>query len=157
MADDFIKLEGLKALDKKLAKLGKEVGFKVLRSGLMQASKPMFVAAKANAAATGIKGFDAGATAIAMGRWTRKTSKSKTTLFMGPKNKFKKAVTAWNEFHGRDAKRLNHFHLLEFGSIHGGAQPFLRPAFMAHASAVARSFGRELGKAIDKQAKRNVS
>jgi len=150
---ETIKLEGLKELDRKLATMPTKLGFKALRSGMMAASRVMFLAAKANAQATGIAGRDAGSTAAAMGRWVRKVNPRVTTLFMGPKNKNKKALALWNEMHGAEAKRLNHFHLLEFGSIHGGAQPFLRPAFEATKHQVARDFGKHLGAAIEKVAK----
>ena len=147
---EIVKLEGLRELDKQLAAMETKLGFKALRSGMMQASKPMFQAAKANAEATGIKGYDAGATAAAMGRFTRKTTPTKTTLFIGPKNKSKKALALWNTKHGANVDRLNHFHLLEFGSVHGPAQPFLRPAFEATKLTVAKLFGVEVKNAIRK-------
>ena len=151
---ETIKLEGLKELDAKLARLDTKTGFRVLRSALMEASKPMFLLARQNASATGVKGFDAGATAAAMGRWTKKIKEKRTVLFLGPKNKAKKALNLWNQKHGGDVKRLNHFHLVEFGSIKGPAQPFLRPAFDTTKETVARSFGKILGRQIDKQAMR---
>jgi len=150
MADDFIKLSGLKELDTKLAAMDKKVGFKTLRSAMMEASKPMFLTARNNAQATGVKNFDAGATAAAMGRWTKKIKERRTVLFLGPKNKAKKAVNLWNQKHGTSAVRLNHFHLVEFGSVRGPAQPFLRPAFDAHKVSVARNFGKVLARQIEK-------
>lgn len=149
---EFVKVDGLRELDRKLAELPAAVGFKALRSAMMQATKPMFAAAKANALSTGIKNYDSGATAAAMGRWTRKQGPNKTTLFLGPKNKARKALALWNERHGKEATRLRHFHLLEFGSSRGPAQPFLRPAFHATAVLVARNFGKELAKSIEKAA-----
>ncbi len=147
---DFIKLEGFAELDKQLAQLDTKIGFKVLRSAMMAATRPMFAAAKATASATGVKGFDAGATAAAMGRWTRKIDSNTTTLFLGPKNKNKKALALWNAKHGTSIGRLQHFHLVEFGSINGPAQPFLRPAFQTTAPGVARDLGKQLRIAIDK-------
>ena len=150
MAEGFIKLEGLQALDAKLAAMDKKLGFKTLRSAMMESSKPMFLTARNNAQATGIKGFDAGATAAAMGRWTKKIKDNRTVLFLGPKNKAKKAVNLWNQKHGTKAVRLNHFHLVEFGSVKGPGQPFLRPAFDAHKVSVARNFGKNLARQIEK-------
>lgn len=149
MAEGF-KIEGLKQLDRALAEMSKGLGFKALRSGMMAASRPMFLAAKANASATGVKGFDSGATAAAMGRWVRKIKPTVTLLQIGPKNKLKKAVAIWNAAHGTNISRLNHFHLVEFGSVHGPAQPFMRPAFESTKSIVASIFARELKKAIEK-------
>ncbi len=149
----LVKVEGLDGLDARLAKLGPAVGFKALRSGLMAASRPMFQLARANAASTGVRNYDAGATAAAMARWTKRTSRTTTTLFLGPKNKNKKALTLYNTKHGTEVKRLNHFHLVEFGSAHGPAQPFLRPAFHATVQQVVQRFGSELRKAIEKVAR----
>ena len=151
---DFVRLEGLKELDEALARLPKEVGFKTLRSALMAASRPMFQTAKANASATGVKGFDAGATAAAMGRWTKKFAPTRTVLFIGPRNKNKKALALWNAKHGTEVKRLNHFHLVEFGSKNGPPQPYLRPAFEQTKLLVAQSVGRELSKALVKAARK---
>ncbi len=153
---EIVRIDGLKELDRKLSKLPKDVGFKTLRSALMQTSTKMFKMAKANAEATGIRGYDAGATAAAMGRWTRKMSETRTVLFMGPKNKNKKALALWNERHGRQVKRLNHFHLVEFGSVHGPAQPFLRPAIEASRGQIIRDFGKKLGMLIEKAAKKRA-
>lgn len=147
---EFAKLSGLRELDKALAEMGSKIGLKALRAGLMAASKPMFLAAKANASATGIKGQDAGATAAAMGRWVRKVKPTVTVLQIGPKNKNKKALALYNAKHGTKVNRLRHFHLLEFGSVHGGAQPFLRPAFDSTKGIVVNRFGRELKAAIEK-------
>ncbi len=151
---ETIKLSGLKELDAKLAKMDKAVGFKTLRSALNDTSKPMFVLAKQKAQATGVKGFDAGATAAAMGRWTKKIKEKQTVLFMGPKNKAKKAVNLWNQKHGTNVKRISHFHLVEFGSARGPAQPFLRPAFDATKVQMARDFGKNLAARIEKAAGR---
>lgn len=154
MTEPVLQLQGLRELDRKLAALPRKVGFKTLRSAMMQAVRPMFLAAKTNANSTGIRNFDSGATAAAMSRWTKKISGTKAQLFIGPRSKQKRAVALWNAKHGASVSRLRHFHLVEFGSIRGPAQPFMRPAFMATRVAVARSFGKELGRAIDKAAKR---
>lgn len=146
----FARVEGLDNVEKMLNELGTVNGFKALRSGLMAASKPMFLAARANAAATGLKGQDSDAMAAAMSRGTRKDTPTQTTLWIGPRNKNKKALAIYNAFHNRNVKRLNYFHLVEYGSIHGGAQPFMRPAFAATAQAVVNNLGNEIGKAVDK-------
>lgn len=151
---ETMKLHGLKELDAKLARMETKVAFKALRGAMMESMKPMFLRARANAQATGIKGFDAGATAAAMGRYVKKIHSTRTALFLGPKNKAKKAVSLWNAKHNKRAKRLNHFHLVEFGSIHGGAQPFLRPAFEVTKYSTAQNFGKILAKQIEKAGKR---
>lgn len=154
MAEQTIKIEGLKELDTKLAAMDRKLGFKALRSALNEAAKPMFLKARSNAQATGIKGFDAGATAAAMGRFSKKEGPRRLILFVGPKNKAKKALNLWNQKHGTNIRRLQHFHLVEFGSIKGPAQPFLRPAFESTKIAVAKSFGKILAQQIEKVAGR---
>jgi len=89
-----------------------------------------------------------------MGRWTRKISPKVTILFLGPKNKSKPGLALWNAKHNKSATRLKHFHLVEFGSIHGPSQPFMRPAFESTRLVYVRNFGRELARAIEKFAKR---
>ena len=133
-----------------LIDLGPVAGFKALRSGLMAASRPMFVAAKANAISTGLKGYDSDAMGAAMARGTRKITKNRTTLWIGPRNKNKKALAIYNAYHGTDYKRLNYFHLVEWGSVNGGAQPFMRPAFESTKLVVVSNLAKEIGKAVDK-------
>ena len=133
-----------------LVALGPSLGFKALRSGMMAASKPMFLAAKANAAGTGLKGYDSDAMAAAMSRGVKKVTPNRTTLWIGPKNKHKKALAIYNEYHGTEIKRLQYFHLVEWGSAKMNAQPFMRPAFAATSRQVVGNLGREIGKAVDK-------
>lgn len=153
-----MKVRGLEGLDKALAAMGRDLGFKALRSGLMAASKPMLLAATISASTTGIKGRDSGAIAAAMGRQVKKASNRVTVLKIGPKNKSKKALAIWNAKNPSKtpAKRLTHFHLVEFGSVHGGAQPFMRPAFDATKAIVVLKFAKEVRKAIERIRRRNA-
>lgn len=150
MAKDFVKVEGLENVEQMLIDLGAVDGFKALRSGLMAASKPMLAAAKANALATGLKGYGSDAMAAAMSRGTRKVTPNRTTLWIGPKNKNKKALAIYNSYHGTSIKRLNYFHLVEWGAVHMAAQPFMRPAFMATSKLVVSNLGSEIKKAVEK-------
>lgn len=157
---DFARVEGLRELDKMLADLGEVAGFKALRSAMMASSRPMFQAARANAAATGLGGTDSDAMAASMSRGTRKEGRTRTTLWIGPRNKSKKGLAIYNAFwepRGRKPiKRLGYFHMVEFGTSKMTAQPFMRPAFLATANIVVANFAKELGKAIDKQGRKNA-
>lgn len=153
----FVKVEGLKNVEKLLIELGPVAGFKALRSGMMAASKPMFLAAKANAAATGLKGYDSDAMAASMSRGTRKETAHRTTLWIGPKRKHKKALAIYNSYHGTNIKSLNYFHLVEWGSINGGAQPFMRPAFAATSRLAVNNLGNEIRKAVEKIKRKHAS
>ena len=148
--DKFVKVDGLREVDMMLKEIGPELGFKALRAGMMKATLPVLKAARAAALATGLKGFDSNAMAAAMGRGTRKESPTTTTLSIGPRNKNKKALAIYNEYHGTEISRLNYFHLVEWGSAHGPAQPFMRPAFAATAPQAVRNLTKEIGAAIDK-------
>lgn len=152
MPDDMFAIEGLKEVDKMLADMGSALGFKALRTGMMNAAKPTFLLARANAIATGLGNTDSDAMGAAMSRGTRKITPTRTTHWIGPRNKSKKALAIYNAFHsGRPpVKRLNYFHMVEWGSIHGQAQPFMRPAFAATAPTVVRNLAKEIGIAIDK-------
>ena len=88
--------------------------------------------------------------AAAMGRWTRKITGSRTALYMGPKNKNKKALAIYNAAHGTDVKRLNYFHMVEFGTYKDPAQPWLRPTFYANRSLIVAGFARHLRRLIEK-------
>lgn len=150
MADDFVKVEGLKEVDQMLSELGPQLGFKALRSGFMQATKPSFLAAKIAAAGTGLKGRDSDAMAAAMSRGTRKVTPYITEHWIGPKAKNKKALGIYNAYHGTEYKSLRYFHLVEWGSEHGPAQPFMRPSFAATWKLSVSNLTKEIGKAIDK-------
>lgn len=154
---ETVSVKGLDNVDKMLTELGPVLGFKALRSGLMAATKPVFVMAKANAAATGLRGYDSDAMAAAMSRGTRKDGPNVTTLWVGPRNKNKKALAIYNDYHGTSYKRLNYFHLVEWGSVNGPAQPFMRTAFAATSRQAVQNLGREIGKAIDRIKRKHAS
>lgn len=157
MTDQTFKVEGLKALDTKLAALGSEVGFKTLRSAMMDSTKPAVAVVKSAARATGLRGHDSEAMSEAVGRWTKKITNNSTVLFMGPKNKAKKALNIYNDFHDTNYSRLNYFHLVEFGSVNNPAQPWLRPSFQALAPSIVRVFGKNLATRIEKAGRRNAT
>jgi len=150
MSEEFVRVEGMENVEQMLINLGPVAGFKALRSGLMQASKPLFAAAKATAAATGLKGHGSDAMAAAMSRGTKKVTPNITQLWVGPKNKHKKALAIYNSAHGTTLKRLNYFHLVEWGAVHMAAQPFMRPAFAATSKIAVANLGKEIGRAVDK-------
>lgn len=147
---DRVPVKGLKELDRALAKLDKTTGAKVLRGALYDATLPMFKAARANAAATGVRGFDVDALAAAMSRWSRVLKKRTTAVFIGPRTKSKKALALYNDLHDTKIKGIRHGHLVEFGSQHGPAQPFLRPAFDSNKRLVVSRFSKRLATRIDK-------
>lgn len=155
--NNVVDVKGLRNLDMMLAEMGKVAGFKALRGAMMVSSRPMLVAAKAAARATGLAGHDSDAMSAAMGRWVKKRGPKLTVLSIGPKNKNKKALAIYNDFHHTNYKRLNYFHLVEWGSVNGPAQPFMRPAFAATSRQMVAGFAKELGKSIDKIKRKHAS
>ncbi len=154
---EFVKVEGLQNVEKMLIALGPVMGFKALRMGLMAASKPLLLAAKSAAAGTGQKGFDSQAMAASMSRGVQKKGLHRTILWVGPRNKSKKGLAIYNTFHGTKLKRLNYFHLVEWGSVKMSPQPFMRPAFAATSRLVVSNLGNEIRKAIDKVKRKYAS
>ena len=156
-SNEFVKVSGLDNVEDMLVELGPALGFKALRSGLMGASRPLLLAAKAAAAATGMRGHDSDAMAAAMSRGTYKVNANTVTHWVGPRNKNKKALAIYNQYHGTNLQRLNYFHLVEWGSIKMAAQPFMRPAFAATSRKVVANLGDEIKKAVDKVKKKHAT
>lgn len=145
---ETIRVDGLKELDRQLAKLEKATGGKVLKGALMDAARPIWKAARTNAEATGIRGQDAGALAAAMGRWAKIVNKRRVIVFIGPRKRSKKGLAVYNAKHGTDIRNLVHAHMVEFGTMKDPAQPYMRPAFEQNKLIAAQRFGKRLAERI---------
>lgn len=118
-----VKVEGLRALDRELAKLPKSAGKAALRRVLKKAATPLADAMR-EAAPRGDGATDHLAESIAVSSRLSKRQASKhrrmfrdnrasVELFVGPGPD----PAAWNQ---------------EFGNVRHGPQPFVRPAWDAH-------------------------
>lgn len=159
------KIEGLAALQRKLEALPKEL---VSRGG--GAANP--VAQSLRAAGKPMQKTAQGLAARAKGPykvWTRGRVFSVTPGRLRESIKLvrmRRPLKGMNETFvlkplGRDIRKkygigVNYWHLIEFGAPGRGigARPFIRPAMDAHKTNFGLAFGRELGKRIERIARR---
>ena len=153
-----VRVEGLRELDRKLSRVAEITSpanaKKILRSAMMSATLPVLNAAKSNAQSEQIR--DSGALAASMGRWFPQETRTRFTLFIGPRSKNKKAIALWTQKHGAPPKggRLRHAHIVEFGSERQAATPFLRPACESNQARMLSIFRRRLRDLVLKAARR---
>ena len=158
-----VKVEGLAHLrDVLIDKIPAQAREKVVVSALRRSFKPMVVAAKVKA----VKTSGALAESIKLWKVSKRKKKVKSDTFatveIGPRRSDKKALGRYlaeyrETITPKDLKLgIRHGHLVEYGVPSRGipAQPFLRPAADSKAAAGISAFRKELGRAIDKQARR---
>lgn len=138
MAVEF-KMEGLKELDKQLAKLSRSAGKAALRKSLKNAAKPIVDRAQATAPE---KTGDFKATIMA----STKLNKAQKKLHK------KQDCPATVELFVGSSSPLAH--LLEFGTVKMSPQPFMRAAFEAAMHEVVYILSKELAKNISAAIKR---
>lgn len=133
------KVEGFKELEDALRKLPEEVAGKVLRAALRKAALPMVEAARQAAPRSdspGPRGHMADSINVRLLKGVEGDHDIETHLAIGPDS--------------------NHFYGLfqEFGTVHQPARPFLRPAFDNGAEGALKQFSAELGKGIERAARK---
>lgn len=140
MARTWVKVEGLRELERALAELPKRTSKSVARRTLLKAAQPMAEDARSKAPddpATGGKDLHtsiSAGTKLSRGGRRRHRKQSDVEVFIGP--------------HAR------HAHLQEFGTAHHAAQPFMRPAWDAGKMKALDTIKEELWNEIKKAAKR---
>ena len=140
----LVRLEGFKELEKALSEIGKASTQKaVVRRALKKAAQPM--ADTAMALAPRQEGTLQASIAVGT-----KLSARQAKLH---RRMFKDDKAAVEMFVG--AGPLSSAHNQEFGNEHHGPQPFMRPAWDAHAMPTLNRIGNLMWDEIDKQAKRN--
>lgn len=146
-----IELRGIRELGRQLDRLDQKLAIKALRSAMQRAMLPMLKAARANAMAV----KDSGALAAAMGRWSRARKGSTggvlVNVFLGPKATNKRALALWNAAHPntKPIKRLQHAHLVEFGSEEfPQPRPVLRNAYMANRIKVVQDLKSQIRRSL---------
>ena len=140
-----VKLEGLKELERALAKLTKATGKGVLRRSMKKAAMPM-KALMQDLAPRGDTASDDLAESVSIGSKLSKRQaglhlkmfrddRAAVEMFVGPGPD----PAAWNQ---------------EFGNVNHGPQPFARPAFDAEANPTLERLGPLLWAEIDKSLRR---
>ena len=155
MSSIGIDIKGLNEIKRKLERLPDELSKKVEAMALRDAMKPTAKAAKQNAAA--IK--DTGLLSKSIGLNVRKMKKSgpgKGTYSarVGPRSGFKTTVKRKGSNKETVANPAKYAHLVELGTSHSPAQPFIRKAVESTEgqmlNALAAGYDRGLANAIRK-------
>lgn len=132
-------LEGAGQLDRALSQLPKSLSRGVLRRSLTKAAEPVRDAAQQNVPVrTGeLRDSLAVATRLTPSQRRLQTRAGGVVVYVG---------ASWPQG--------AHAHLVEFGTAHSAAQPFLRPAWDQHGAKVLPAFGEEVWQQLDRTAKR---
>ncbi len=141
---ELFKIQGARELDKVLQKLPRKMGEKALRSALMSASKPMLDEMKRRAPVRGsglAKRFRVGAKKGRLPGFLRASIRRRAI-----KSKDRLAVTVLV-----GAFRVFYAQMVEFGTKHSPARPFVRPAFDGNAVGAIGTIGKKLGEQIEKE------
>jgi len=162
MATPAVKIEGLAELDAMLAELGKATGKNVLRRVAKKRLEPIAAAMRAKAPDDpATTGRDLKRSIVVSEKLSkRQAALARSAAGGGPRM----TADGWRS----DAKNsitmyagpgpLPHAHMQEFGTVHHGAQPFVRPAWDGQKNGLlpglAADMKQEIGKAIARKAKR---
>lgn len=137
-----IKVEGLKELEQALLKEIPKEARKVLLGGLRDAAQPMLAMAKGYAKSTDASG--ALSESLALKTVSAKRTKHSASILLGPNRMSSTAKAMYLAYYNQDWDAANdgirHGHLVEFGTKHSGADPFLRPALDAAGPFFAHGF-----------------
>lgn len=146
MAAITVKIEGLRELEQALGELPKATAKNVLRRTLTEAAKPLVSAAQQMAPDRGGKPPNDLANSITISsrlnknqkRATRGNEKDFVEMYVGPDV----------------SVPMPHGIFQEYGTVHHGPQPFMRPAWDGNKMAVLETIKDELGAQIMKSAAR---
>ena len=140
-------LTGLRDALNSLKAVKRSAGSRILRKGLAAASKPMLDTARR------LVPRRTGLLRKSLGRKIKTYRSTGTVVVMiGPRTGFKRVVRVKGRRTFQRNDPTHYAHLVERGTVHSRATPFLRPAFDQHKAAgeetVARVIREELAKAL---------
>ena len=146
MAQNTVKIEGLRELEVALAELPKATGKNVLRRVLRKRAQPIADVARSMAPDDPATGGNDLRSSIGVG----------TRLSPRQRALHRKAVKDDRAFAEMfvGAGPLPHSHMQEFGTVHHGPQPFMRPAWDGGKAATLDGIADDLWSEIDKSARR---
>ena len=146
---DFItvKLSGLRDLDRALNESDLNIRKKAMRPALKKAMAPVLARVKANVEAS----RDTGGLA--------ETVKMTTSFAKGNLRKSGKSAAAIGRVSAgssrkREGKTGHQALQVEFGTQSMAAQPFMRPAISGHEKTVIKTFAKELGRQVERIARK---
>lgn len=153
MADVTFEMEGAEALNAKLEGLSYDIKYKGGRFALRKAANLVRDAAQQKA-----ERFDDPDTGRSVAdnvavRWSGKHFKRTEELMFRVGVKGGGKLQPGNPDTGAGGA-TPHWHLLEFGTPHAPAQPFMRPSLAENTQEASREFIKHYGKAVDRAIKR---
>ncbi len=141
-----VKIEGLEALKKELKKLGEKKAKNIMVSGLRAGANDFKKTAKS------LVPVDKGTLKKSLTVKKRKTNKNFIKFSMGWTQQKKGAEGSI--VGGKNVKHDAYYaHIVEYGSIHQAAQPFIRPTFDTKKSSVTDAITKQIAKRIEKEYK----
>ena len=141
MSVGTVKLTGMRELARAIDKLPKELQRRAESSAIRGGCKPILKAAKGNVAK------DTGLLKKSLGNTVR-TVRGKTTGRVGPRRGFKKTVTRNGKSVVSDPTK--YAHLVEYGTSHSAAKPFIRPAIESTEGQVVAEMASAYNKNLDR-------
>ena len=136
-----VKVDGIKELRRALDRLPKELQRASETTALREGMKPVLKTAR------GIAPNDTGLLKKAIGLTVRK-GKNGVTARVGARTGFKKEVKRNGKTVKADPSKYSH--LVEFGTSHSAAKPFIRPAVESNTSAISDGIAKGYEKGLEK-------
>jgi len=150
MAIPSIKLSGMRELSKALDALPKELRRTVESSALRAGMAPVRKAARSNLG----RSKDTGLLQKSLGLTVKKTRKGQLTARVGARSGFTETVTRKGSNNPEKANPVKYSHLVEYGTSHSAAKPFIRPAVESSEGAMLKGIADGYDKGIDKVVKK---
>ena len=163
-----LKLTGFKELEAALLKLPKELAAIAEAAALREGMKPVHKAAKSFAVKG--KGPHAGLLAKSIGLTVRRVRRklqymNRYTARVGPRGGFRVSLgtaiarkTKGNRIKGQPYEKIKdprfYAHLVEYGTSHSPAKPFIRPALEANEAAIMAGLQKGYEKGMEKVVKK---
>jgi len=159
MTDIELKVDGLKELNRKLEQFTVKTQKSMITSALRAAAKPIQAAAKQNAQRTRHPSSGALSQSIGIKAKRLRGSAAVSSLWVAPIRTDKSAVSQYAGFYGGASVSsvnagIRHGHLVELGTKHSAARPWLRPALDQNKDRAVSIFKTTLAKRIDREVRK---
>lgn len=139
-------IKGLTEMERRFSRLVQTAGRQLTDKGLRAAAKPIIIYARSKVRAV----EQSGQLRKSLGTKLSKSRRHRNArvILIGPRTGFK------IEFEGKPRNPVHYAHLVEFGTRHSRAHPFLRPAYQAEGTGpkAAKRYGDAVGPLIEQKA-----